>query len=294
MKRDLSSIIDKKISFASKRAHILNECKKSKNAYCGKSLTVQPTEDPEEEFPTDVKRFDQVDFDVAIVKKKNGERIPRIINKGDTKNKTLSCWLPPMEVKYSDLGPNGNLGRYKYTKDPQKARFTCSLLASAPPELNHLKEKFEADGEKALEFVESLCNKAMGIAYNDEDTWKNVKKDYEDVQSFIESAKHSVIKRDGDDILYLNLTRRLEGFRGEPNRPTLWRLKEDNSYETIDPKFIPKGSMLAVQIKFRAFKTPDGGYGMSGDIGDHILVVHKPAKKEEKSTLFDVPYIPFD
>jgi hypothetical protein len=288
MKRDFS-----KISFASKRAQILNECKKTKKDYTGANLKVEQTEEREEEFPTDVERFDQVDVDFAIYKKRNGECVPRVIREGDTKKKNLTFWLPPMKVKWSNLGPNGNLG--KYVKDPAKAKFTVSLEVSPPTELKTHREKFEADAVKAMNLVLQICDKSMALAHRDEDTWKNLTENYDDTLSFINDAKHSVLKRDGDDVLFLNLTRRLEGWRGEPNRPTFWRLKEDNSYETIDPKFIPKGSMLSVQVSFRAYKIPSSGmYGMAGDLGEHILVVHKPSKKEKKDTLFDIPYIAWD
>tara|TARA_B110000008_G_scaffold278484_1_gene322395 strand:+ start:159 stop:1022 length:864 start_codon:yes stop_codon:yes gene_type:complete len=287
MKRDFS-----KISFASKRAQILNECKKTKKDYAGVTLKVEQTEEPEEDFPTDVERFDQVDIDFAIYKKKNGESVPRVIRMGDTKKKNLTFWLPPMQVKWANLGPLGNI---KFSKEVSKAKFTVSLLADAPNELKDLKDKFEADAVKAMELVSQICDKSMSLAHRDEDTWKKLTENYDDSLSFINDARHSVLKRDGDDVPFLNLTRRLEGWRGEPNRPTFWRLKEDNTYETIDPKFIPKGSMLSVQVSFRAYKIPSSGmYGMAGDLGDHILVVHKPAKKEKKNTLFDIPYIAFD
>lgn len=287
MKRDFS-----KISFASKRAQILNECKKTKKDYTGATLKVEQTEEPEEEFPTDVERFDQVDVDIAIYKKRNGECVPRVIREGDTKKKNLTFWLPPMTVKWSNLGPNGNLG--KYVKDPAKAKFTVALIADPPTELKTRREKFEADAVKAMGFVEELCDKSMGVAFHNEDTWKNLTEKYDDDKSFVGDARHSVLKTDGNDVPFLNLTRRLEGWTGEPNRPTFWRLKEDNSYETIDPKFIPKGSMLSVQVSLRAYKIPGGMYGVAGDLGEHILVVHKPSKKEKKDTLFDIPYIAWD
>jgi len=189
------------------------------------------------------------------------------------------------------LGPNGNL---KYSKEVSKAKFTVSLEASAPKELKHLQEKFETDATKALKFVDAICNRSMTVAFRDESIWSSLTSKYDSDTNFVESAKHSVLKTDDDNIPFLNLTRRLEGWRGEPNRPTFWRLKEDNSYETIDPKYIPKGSMLSVQVSFRAYKIPGGMYGMAGDLGEHILVVHKPTKIEKKDTLFNIPYIAWD
>lgn len=283
----------KNTSFASKRAQVLQECNAKKKIYSGTELntTAVVEEGPKEEFPESCKTFKQEELDVGIFKKRGGELLPKVMRKNDSKKRNVTFWLPPMKVKYSDLGKNGNLG--KFTEDPSKAKFTVTLVPGGPKD----EEAFVKQGEEALEFVSEWANKCMGAAYHDEDTWKALSSKHEDDTSFINGAQHSVLKTLDDDQEVIQLNRRLEGWSGEPNRPVFWRLKEDNTYEQIDPKYIKKDSILSVQMSFRAYKIPGGRYGMAGDLGKHILVVYSPPDNQKpkiQATPFNVPYIPFD
>ena len=272
-------------SFASKRAQVLKECNNKK--YVGtKLMTEEPVnEEPKEIFPSECKAFYNVDIDVGIVKKRGGETLPKIHLKNDKRKKNITFWLPPMQVKYSDLGKNGNLG--KFTQDPSKAKFSVTLV----PGLN---ENTIKKGEEAVEFVKEWCDKSMGAAFHDEETWPQLTKNHEDDTSFIQNAQHSLIK-EVDDEEAISLSRRLEGWSGEKNQPIFWKMKQDGDYEQVHPKFIRQGSILMVQMTFRAFKIPGGRYGMAGDLGKHILVVKTPEKEKPKAkTPFDIPYIPFE
>jgi hypothetical protein len=272
-------------SFASKRAQVLKECKNNK--YVGtKLMTETPApEEPTEFFPSECKAFYHLDIDVGIVKKRGGETLPKIHQKNDKRQKNVTFWLPPMQVKYSDLGKNGNLG--KFTQDPSKAKFSVTLL----PGMN--KDTVEK-GEEAIKFVKEWCDSAMGAAFHDENTWPNLTKNHEDDTSFVQAAHHSLVK-DVDDQEAISLNRRLEGWNGEPNQPVFWKMKKDGGYEQVHPKFIRHGTILMVQMSFRAFKIPGGRYGMAGDLGKHILVVKTPEKEKPKNnTPFDIPYIPFE
>ena len=59
---------------------------------------------------------------------------------------------------------------------------------------------------------------------------------------FLAKFRRTVSRNGSEAISFSTEARRLEGWTREPIRPTFWHLKEDNSYKTIDPKFIPKGS----------------------------------------------------
>lgn len=280
-------------SFASKRAHVLKQCNANKPEYSGTDLNTTAAKDevPKEDFPDSCKTFEQEDFDVGIFKKRTGELLPKVIRKNDAKQRNLTFWLPPMKVKYSDLGKNGNLG--KFTEDPSKAKFSVTLMPGGPND----EDNFVKHGEKALGFVREWSDKCMGTAFHHEETWKSLTCKHEDDVSFVKGAQHSVLKNIDDELQVIQLTRRLEGWYGEPNRPVFWRLKEDNTYEQIDPKYIKKGTILSVQMSFRSYKIPGGRYGMAGDLGKHILVVYIPPNGQntaKQTTPFNVPYIPFD
>ena len=284
-------------SFASKRAQVLKQCNANKSTYSGTDLNTTPSKDedaPQEEFPDTCKTFQQEDLDVGIFKKRSGELLPKVIRKNDGKQRNVTVWLPPMKVKYSDLGKNGNLG--KFTEDPSKAKFSVTLLPGGPND----EETFINQGEEAIHFVRKWSNKCMGAAFHHEDTWKSLSSKHDDDVSFVKGAQHSVLKTIEDDdgeIEVLSLNRRLEGWSGEPNRPVFWKLKEDNTYEQVDPKFIKRGTILSVQMSFRSYKIPGGRYGMAGDLGKHILIVYIPPAQEmpkRQTAPFNIPYIPFD
>lgn len=293
-KRDLTTV-----SFASKRVQVLKRCKTDNTEYSGTKLNTAVTESPvpAEEFPENCKMYDSEDLDVAIYKKRSGEFLPKIIRRDDKRKTNVTMWLPPMRVVYSDLGQNGNLG--KFTEDPSKAKFMVTLEPGAPDSIKDLTEKYHELGDKAIEFVKGMCDKAMGTAYHDEDTWKNTCKKFDDDKAFIESAQHSVIKtieNDDGEKEVISLGRRLEGWSGEPNRPVFWRLTEDDRHEQVHPKFIRKGAILKCQMSFRSYQIPGGRYGVAGDLGKHILVVYSPPKekKVKRVTEPDIPYIPFE
>lgn len=294
-KRDITTV-----SFASKRAQVLKKCKTENKEYSGTQLNTVATEQevPAEEFPDKCKMYDAEELDIAIYRNKKKESLPKVIRKDDKRKTNVTMWLPPMKVVYSDLGKNGNLG--KFHQDPSKAKFMVTLEPGAPDSIKDLREKYQELGEKAIEFIKSTCDKAMGVAYHDEDTWKNVCKDYDDDKAFIEGAQHSVVKtidNDEGEREVISLGRRLEGWSGEPNRPVFWRLTKDDRHEQVHPKFIRKGAILKCQITFRTYKIPGGRYGVAGDLGKHILVVYSPKpdqKKPERTSTPDVPYIPFE
>ena len=291
-------------SFASKRAQVLKRCQTTTGSYVGTGLNTSEkdsdseTQSPTKEtFPLKCQPFDQVELDVQIFKKRGGELIPKITRVNDAKKVNVTFWVNGT-VRYSDLGENGNLG--KFTEDVKKAKFSVTLEANAPEELGDIAKTINKQTTDAIEFVKKWSNKAMGSAFHDEETWKSQSSKHEDDESFIAGAQHSVVKSQEDDdgeVEVLQLTRRLEGWSGEPNRPVFWKMKEDGTYEQVYPKFIKRGAVLSVQMTFRAYQIPGGRYGMAGDLGKHIIVVHSPAakKKEEKSTApFGIPYIPFE
>lgn len=292
-------------SFASKRAQVLKRCQStSGNSYTGTGLNISDKESDSEvqspsteTFPSKCKEFGSEELDVQIYKKRGGELIPKITRENDTRMVNVTFWVTGT-VRFSDLGANGNLG--KFTEDVNKAKFSVTLQAKAPEELGQLGENIEKKTTEAIAFAKEWSDKAMGAAFHDEGTWKPQSKKHDDDTSFISGAQHSLVKMQEDDdgeVEVLQLTRRLEGWSGEPNRPVFWKMKEDGTYEQVHPKFIKRGAVLSVQMTFRAYQIPGGRYGMAGDLGKHIIIMHSPTtkKKEEKPTApFGIPYIPFE
>jgi len=296
-------------SFASKRACVLNTMDGGKNKYMGIALDIAEKDDsvviktePDIKFPKDQLLFHQADVDIAIFRKRNGEHVPKVVKSGDEKKYNVKVWLPAMMTVFSQLGENGSMGSKDYSgrviTDPKKAKFTLQMAAQVPEELEKYGDKFVENGESALKFVQDTVDQAMGVSFHDVDTLGVFSDRCDDDDEFKKGATHSVIKNSPNYGEIINLTRNLQGFQGEPQQPVFWRLAEDNSYERMYPKFIPRGTMLSVEMTFRAYQIPGQKYGMCGDLGKHILIVHmptaeKPAKEERTTVPFDIPYIPF-
>ena len=290
-----------KRSFENKREEALKRLKTHSASYKGTKLNIEKKSPDlgKEEFPN-VPEFDQADIDVVINKNKRGDYNPKVVKKGDTREYNVTLTLPPMEVKWADLGENGNLGKFG-NNDPSKAKFSVTLLPTIPDNLpasaEEHREAMLKRQQEAMEFVKKTCDTLMGAAYHDENTWKDVTKKFSDDKELMEGAQHSVIKTiDDDDGEHevLSLNRRLESFQGEPNRPTFW-INKGGNMEKIDVKYIPRGSLLMVQLVFRAYRVPGGRYGVSGDLGKHIVVVCRPEMKKRKKPNLSVqiPYFEF-
>lgn len=247
--------------------------------------------------------YKTVDTDIVTYKKKgrNPEVIPKFVQRGDTKN--LSITLPPMKVgMYPKLGKNGNLGG-TFSKDPKRAKFTVSLISGQPKSI--VDKELEDRQVNCLHWVKEHLDKAMGVAYHDEECWTEVCENKTE-EEFIANATHSVLKNyndpDDGDMDSFNLTRSITTYSGEDNSPVFWQMGEDGEYQVIKPKYINQNSLIEVQVQFRPWKMKRDGvwkYGFSGDLQRDIVVVSLAQRKEFKKTspIMEgkpaLPYIPF-
>tara|TARA_B100001057_G_scaffold239768_1_gene239998 strand:- start:976 stop:1854 length:879 start_codon:yes stop_codon:yes gene_type:complete len=290
-----------KRSFEQKREQVLKRLKVSPEKPKGTKLELSPKqESPKEKFSV-VNEYDKVNLDVTIYQKRGGakERIPKVHKKDDGKQYNVTVSLPPFRAHWSYLTGNGNHNKGPYgPKDIKRARYTFTGYTGVPDAVKNVFPNLEQEQEKALKWIGDMCDKCMGVAYHDEETWKDATAKYDDDQSFIENAKHSCLKMkniNGSEVPALCMTRRLEGFGGTDNSLVFWRINEEGEYVQIEPKYITNGSLLSMQLVFRAFRTPGGDYGMAADIEKHVVVVYmeKGQKKEEVKTSA-YPYVPFD
>jgi len=246
--------------------------------------------------------YKSVEIDIITYKKRgrNPEVIPKFVQKGDMKNLTIT--LPPMRVgKYPKLGKNGNLGG-RFSKDPKRAKFTVSLIPGQPVGIDddNLKDR----QINCIHFIKEQLDKAMGVAYHEEDCWKEICEGKTE-EEFIENATHSVIKyyMDDDDgeMDSLNLTRSITQYDGSDNSPVFWQMGEDGELKVIKPEYIQQDSIIEVQIQLRPWKMMRNNkwaYGFSGDLQRDIVVLKLAERKEYKPSPNleakpTLPYIPF-
>ena len=244
--------------------------------------------------------FTDMDTEVSMWKRRNGETIPKLHLQGDGRMKKFLFSLPAMRVKWQQLGKEGNMNRRigkSVITDINKARITASLengcpddLASVFPDLVDQQENFQAH-------LLLKCKEHMESAFlQDEDpSWDRFKAGKE-MEDFVEKANFSCIKpqtdENGDEYTVVNVTRRVVDFQGNPNECKFWKSNEKSEYEQIEPKYIRKGSLIRCMGSLRAYKTPNM-YGVSLDLERDIVVVWMPPLEDRSQQKTEEPAIPF-
>lgn len=295
--------IKMKRTFTAKREQALKKLKTAAPKPDGKALDVTPIPDesPKETFP-ECGNFESLDLDVTTYVKRGDskESIPKVHKAGDTRQRNVSIRLPPMMAHWCYLTGNGNYQKGTYgPRDLKKAKFTFTGYPGVPDEVKSAFLNLEGEQERALEDIKKYCDKAMGVAFHDPNTWNDACSSHDDDSSFIAGASHSCLKTkmiDGDETLALCMQRQLEAYGGGDNTMAFWRLNEKNEYIRVEPKYITNKSLLSVELIFRAFRRPDGGYGMAADMGKNVFVAYAAPmdKKPVDKAVPQYPYVPFD
>lgn len=246
-------------------------------------------------------------LEISMIKRRNGEFIPKVHRKDDARKRNMPFLLPTMAVKWQNLGKEGNLnkkmGRYTVT-DVNKARYTASLEPGCPAELEKLMPTLVEEQQQFMKALKTVCEGHMQLVFHhdDDSSWDKTK-DGKELEDFVSDANYSCIKsvkdENDDDYEIISLARRLTDFQGNPNEPVFWKINPDGKFETIEPRYIPKGSLIQCTGTLRAYNVNSEMYGVSMDMGRDIIVVWMPPKKtkeekEVKTTLPSVPFISFD
>lgn len=254
------------------------------------------------------KNLADIQWDVSMIKRRNGEFTPKVHLKDDQRKKNMSFLFPKMQVKWQNLGKEGNLnktmGKYTVT-DVNKARYTASLEPGCPEELSKLLPTLEEEQKEFMGVLKHVCDSHMEHAYHHDDTSWNRTRDERELEEFVSSANYSCFKtvKDENDDTYeiVSIARRLTDFQGNPNNPVFWKVNAEGKFEVIEPKYIPKGSLIQCTGTLRAYNINKEMYGVSCDMGRDIIVVWMPPKdgkktntEEKKKSLPSVPFISFD
>ena len=281
----------------------LKKLKENATKYVSKDLTtsekaVTPKKQMDLDMPPELV---DMDIEVSMKKRRNGESLPHVHLKDDARKKTTLFTMPAMMKRFGNMTGEGNLGQF--TKDPMKARFTVSLEHGRAPEwvadvfkdVDPMKEQ-----STFMDKLKSLCTEMMTTAYyQEEDASWDKHKSNKELEEFIEKANFSCIKngtdKNGDDYSVVSGTRRLTDFQGSPNNHVFWKANPEGDFDVIEPKYIRKDSYIICTGSLRAYNTPDM-YGVSLDIGPDVIVLSMPKKDPPKkvSNKPTVPFINFD
>eukprot|EP00944_MAST-04C_sp_MAST-4C-sp1_P005842 g5842.t1 len=277
----------------------LKKLKENATKYVSKDLsTTEVVVSPKKDLVLDMPpEMVDMDLQVSMKKRRNGESLPHVHLKDDARKKTTMFTMPAMMKRFGNMTGEGNLGQF--TKDPQKARFTVSLEHGRAPEWvgdvfkdsDPIKEQNDF-----MDKLKGLCTEMMSIAYyQEEDTSWDRHKTNKELEEFIEGANFSCIKngtdKNGDDYSVVSGTRRLTDFQGGPNNHVFWKVDPNGKFNVIEPKYIRKDSFIICTGSLRAYNTPDM-YGVSLDIGRDVIVLSMP-KKDSPKKVTNKPTVPF-
>ena len=265
-----------------------------------KDSTVQETGATNEFVRSIAIPLHEMETEVSLWRKRNGQFIPKLHMKGDARKKKITFGLPPMVVKWQSLGKEGNFNKKmgnNVITDINKARFTVSLTKGCPKALEAVFPTLVNQQNEFYNALVSKCREHMEIAYIQEDdsSWHT---DGKEMSEFVEGANFSCLKshteEDGEKVTLVNLTRRVVDFQGDSNQCVFWKSNENGEFIQIEPKYIRKGSLLQCIGSLRSYNVNEDMYGVSMDLERDIVVVWMPPVEKEKSKQGPVqPVIPF-
>ena len=227
-----------------------------------------------------------------------------------------------MTVKFSDVGPNGNLGtKFVPENAHSQAKFVMTLERGADSKVLSVMPTIETDQDAYFEWLKETAKKMMSMAWDEQipmfasqykkckaaakkeakaDSSINV--DSRAKELFMEGASLPIkehFDEDGDSVLVNKVARRYQYTDRKTgqtiiNRPEFWKRNRDGGYDNVTEKvkFLNKGSVVITQISFRLYSMTSY-YGVSTDLGKNIIIVwEKPssANSKPKDSVPEVPY----
>lgn len=228
----------------------------------------------------------------------------------------------PMTVKFSDVGPNGNLGT-KFVPENAfgQAKFVMTVETGADSKVLAAMPNIEKDQDGYFAWLKATGTKMMSEAWDKQipvfssqfkkckaAAKKEAKKDKDvnvDVRAkeiFLEGASLPVkdyVDEDGDSTPVSKMARRYQYTdrkTGEIviNRPEFWKRNREGGYDNISDnvKFLSKGSVVITQVSLRLYAMTSY-YGVSTDMGKNIIVVWQKPSSGGSSKKDTAPQVPF-
>lgn len=227
----------------------------------------------------------------------------------------------PMTIKYSEMGPKGNLGT-KFVADNAftSAKFTMTCERGVDSKVLAAMPSVETEQDAYFKWLNTTGTTMLKLAWENElpmfsakrkkclaDAKKEAKKNKDlDVQAralelFLEGATLPVVEKldeDGDGTLINKMGRRYQYTDRKTgdvvvNRPTIWKRKKEGGYEDITDsvKYLSKGSVVIAQVSFRCYAMASY-YGIATDMGKNVIAVWmKPSAAKSNDDSLNVPYL---
>ncbi len=256
-------------------------------------------------------------FTPAIEKDYRDELVPMLRDGKYNANITTA----PLTVRYSDVGPKGNLGsKFVPEHAVDKAKFVLTTEKGVDSKVLAAMPNIETEQDGYFKWLKTTALQMMSMAWDQQIPLfsaqykkckalakkeakknKDVNVDARAKELFLEGASTPVgekLDEDGDATAVHKMQRRYQFTSKQTgevvnNRPTFWKRNRDGDYDDITEKikFLPKGSVVIAQVSFRAYAMTSY-YGISTDMGKNIIVVWQKPHTTTTSS-FDPQAVPY-
>lgn len=228
----------------------------------------------------------------------------------------------PMTVKFSDVGPNGNLGT-KFVPENAfgQAKFVLTMEKGADSKVLAAMPSIEKEQDGYFNWLSEQSTNMLNMAWDNQIPMfasqfkkskaaakkeakkdKNVDVDARAKELFMEGASVPVkdyIDEDGDATPVNKIARRYQYTdrkTGEIviNRPEFWKRNREGGYDNVTDKvrFLSKGSVVIAQVTFRLYAMTSY-YGVATDMGKNIIVVWQKPSSGGGRKKDSAPEVPF-
>ncbi len=257
--------------------------------------------------------YDTENYEVYLGDHYSGQKMPMICSnytKGKYDNAILRS--PVMCVRYSNLGPSGDIGTCNGMIKEENAKFTVDVNTNLPEYYTDIVSDGQARADNFVAFLKEKTDEMLELAWKNNcmGSWvekamkkakKEAKKSGGDVDQlafkiFKEDATLSLFREDEDGNPIFNFRRRYRTNAGKLNRPLIWRTNKEGKYHEIsdDVPWVAKDSLVQFDFCLNMYSLPQK-YGIQGQLGTTIVAVklEKHSKKEETPVVSENPYFDF-
>ena len=269
----------------------------------------RPTPQPQHQHP-----LDHESFEIKVGKDFKGDETVQFLEG----KRTAQFQLAPLTVKFSDLGPNGNLGT-KFVPETavMQAKHVVTLKRGASDKVMAAIPNIEKQQDDCFKKLNSVARDMLEMAWDKnlvlikgkrKECLAAAKREGADdfqaraKQIYLEGATlpaKDYIDNDGDTEKVVKMSRKVK-YRSRDNdelvdnRPIFWQRNRDGKYDNITEsiRYMPRESVLLTQGQLRMY-CMSAHYGVAVDMGKHIIVVWQAPRNGggRKDPLADMTFI---
>lgn len=265
-------------------------------------------------------QFDTTTYEIQCHTNWSGKKVPIYVSKGykvpsDGRIRTKAIGTPMLQTKFVDLGPMGDVGKFK--KTPENANYNMKTVHGLPEKITSRIPNAVEKSEEFYEYLRKVVNEMLEVGFKTEGVWNKWTKEAEKelkrekkknpdttktaLDFFKEKANTSMFKTfedqaTGEDLnMYAFSTPFQLKYNGEikNNRPVFWKQVRneygDRSVKDITDELPSKktglkhGSVVKFAIELNCYDL-DTMYGVKAKLKPNILCVYLPKASQRSVT----------